>query len=158
MKNILIAAVMTVVLYSTGLYSQESNITPLKLQKSFYSNPGLSKNTSRQDFFAQIKPDFNSFSSKNSDFILSNYPLLKIKRDSVEKTEISNPKEKNIWIGAGLSLLVPGAGEYYAKSYIKSAIFFAIEVASWSLYAIYQHKGNKQTNDFQNYANSNWSL
>lgn len=69
-----------------------------------------------------------------------------------------NPNRKSIWIGAGLSILVPGAGEYYAKSYLKSAIFFGIEAICWGAYAFYTHKGNTTTNDFQNFADANWSI
>jgi hypothetical protein len=75
-----------------------------------------------------------------------------------KSNELENPNRKSVWIGAGLSALVPGAGEFYAKSFIKSAIFFGIEVACWSAYALYNHKGNVQTNDFQNFANANWDI
>ncbi|MGA2668050.1 MAG: hypothetical protein ABSF32_03930 [Ignavibacteria bacterium] len=67
-------------------------------------------------------------------------------------------KEKSIWIGGGLSLLIPGAGEYYAKSYVKAAIFLGVEAICWGAYAYYNHKGNKQTDDFQNFANQNWNV
>jgi hypothetical protein len=69
-----------------------------------------------------------------------------------------NPNRKSPWIGAGLSFLIPGAGEFYAKSYVKSAIFFGIEVICWSAYAYYTHKGNTTTDDYQNFADANWDM
>jgi len=38
---------------------------------------------------------------------------------------------KSPWLAAGMSVLVPGAGEFYTESYWKSAAFFAVEVAAW---------------------------
>ena len=39
-----------------------------------------------------------------------------------------NPDKKSPYLAALFSGLVPGTGEFYAQSYIKSAIFFAAEV------------------------------
>ncbi len=47
---------------------------------------------------------------------------------------------------------------FYAKSYLKAAIFVGIEAAAWTFYAIYQSKGNKQTSSFQAYADQYWSV
>ncbi len=66
--------------------------------------------------------------------------------------------EKSSWLAAGLSIAVPGAGEFYAESYWKSAAFFAVEVAAWAFAYAYDHKGDRQTDFFQNYANAHWSV
>ncbi len=57
-----------------------------------------------------------------------------------------------------LSFVVPGAGEFYSESYIKTAVFVAIEAAAITVGLIYNKKGDNQTDFFQNYANQNWSV
>ncbi|MEW6193761.1 MAG: hypothetical protein AB1521_01220 [Bacteroidota bacterium] len=79
-----------------------------------------------------------------------------IKLDSA-KTEMM-PGKKSPLLAAGLSLLIPGAGEFYSESYIKSAIFIAAEVAAVAVGLIYDNKGDDQTVSFQNYANTHWDL
>ena len=72
-----------------------------------------------------------------------------------------NEKKKSIWLAVGLSALLPGAGEFYSESYIKSAAFIAVEAAAITLGLIYNKKGNDQTILFQNYADdvkNGWSV
>ncbi len=66
--------------------------------------------------------------------------------------------KKSPWIAGGLSLLVPGSGEFYAQSYWKAAIFFAVEVAAWALAYTYDKKGDNQTDYFQDFANGHWNV
>lgn len=66
--------------------------------------------------------------------------------------------EKSPYLGALMSAIVPGSGEFYAKSYIKSAIFFAAEVTLWSLYAMNRSNGDTKTNEYEAIANDNWNL
>lgn len=68
------------------------------------------------------------------------------------------PSEKSPWLAAGLSLALPGAGEFYAESYWKAAAFLAVEVAVWSIAYSYDRKGNNQTDFYQGYANEHWSV
>ncbi|MDZ4712339.1 MAG: hypothetical protein SGI89_08420 [bacterium] len=70
----------------------------------------------------------------------------------------TNPNQKSPLLGALFSGVLPGAGEFYSKSYLKAAIFLAIEAGLWTGYSIFQKKGNDQTDKFQGYANQNWSL
>jgi hypothetical protein len=65
---------------------------------------------------------------------------------------------KSPTLAAVLSVAVPGAGEFYSQSYIKSGIFFLAEVASWVVNISYNRRGDRATNDFQNYADANWSV
>jgi len=67
-------------------------------------------------------------------------------------------QRKSPWLAAGLSVALPGAGEFYAESYWKSAAFFAVEVAAWVIAYTYDHKGDRLTDDFQNYADAHWSV
>lgn len=65
---------------------------------------------------------------------------------------------KSPWLASGLSIVVPGAGEFYAESYLKAAAFFLADVALWYAASKYDNKGDRQTDFFQNYANQHWSV
>ncbi len=71
---------------------------------------------------------------------------------------IDNPNKKSPWLATAFSVVLPGAGEFYAGSYIKAGIFVAVEAALITTAVIYNNKGNQQTTDFQNYADKNWSV
>ncbi|MBI1804021.1 MAG: hypothetical protein HY033_07995 [Ignavibacteriae bacterium] len=68
----------------------------------------------------------------------------------------SGRDEKSPWLAGTLSLAVPGAGEVYSKSYIKAALFAAIEATSWIVAYNYNKKGDRQTYDYHDYANTHW--
>jgi|WetSurMetagenome_2_1015567.scaffolds.fasta_scaffold11296_4 hypothetical protein len=60
---------------------------------------------------------------------------------------------------AGLfSLILPGAGQFYTKSYLKGSLDLGAEVLLWVMYAIYEHRGNERTDYFQKVANESWSV
>jgi len=65
---------------------------------------------------------------------------------------------KSPWLAAGLSLALPGAGEFYTENYWKSAGFFVIEAAMWGLAYYWDHRGDRQTDSFQNFADAHWSV
>lgn len=69
----------------------------------------------------------------------------------------SRTSRKSPWLAAGLSLVLPGAGQFYAESYVKSAIFLVIEAAAWTFAYTQDRKGDRQTDAFQNFADRNWS-
>lgn len=68
------------------------------------------------------------------------------------------PARKSPWLAAGLSLVLPGAGEFYAESYWKSALFLALDVAAWGLAIHFDKKGDRQTAFFQSFADEHWSV
>jgi hypothetical protein len=72
--------------------------------------------------------------------------------------DASGAAKKSPWLAGGLSIVLPGAGEFYSESYLKSAIFLAAEAALWVLAYTYDHKGDRQTDFFQDYANAHWSV
>jgi hypothetical protein len=76
----------------------------------------------------------------------------------IEPKLMEIPQKKSQYIGGLFSLILPGAGEFYAQSYLKAAIFLVVEAAAISTALIYNHKGDYQTAFFQGYANSNWSV
>lgn len=65
---------------------------------------------------------------------------------------------KSLLLAAALSAAVPGAGEFYSKSYVKSGVFFAAELISWYVNISYNRKGDRATDDFQNFADIYWSV
>ncbi len=68
------------------------------------------------------------------------------------------PSRKSPWLAGGMSLVIPGSGEFYAESYWKAALFFVLDVAAWTLAYTYDKKGDQQTDSYQGYANQNWSV
>ena len=70
----------------------------------------------------------------------------------------ADSKEKSPFLGALMSAVVPGAGEFYAQSYLKSAIFFAAEIGLWTMYAINRGNGDSKTDEYEGIANQNWNL
>ncbi|MCJ7507311.1 MAG: hypothetical protein MUO85_01100 [candidate division Zixibacteria bacterium] len=55
------------------------------------------------------------------------------------------------------SLFVPGSGEYYAESKTKTAVFLGLEAAFWIGYFNYHSKGKDKENEYEVYADQNWS-
>lgn len=68
------------------------------------------------------------------------------------------PKKKSVALAGILSAVIPGAGEFYAEDYLKSALFFGIEAAAVIAGLSYDKKGNDQTALFQEFANQNWDV
>ncbi|RPH36291.1 hypothetical protein EHM92_04755 [bacterium] len=79
-------------------------------------------------------------------------------RPVMQQDATPSASRKSPWLAAGLSVIVPGSGEFYAESYWKSALFLAVEVAAWALAYTYDKKGDRQTDSFQEYANGHWSV
>lgn len=90
---------------------------------------------------------------------------LKIDSKTIENEITFNPKlklmqeenKKSPILAALFSLVVPGSGEFYAESYLKSAIFFLIEVSAITADILWTKKGDNLTKDFKNYADAHWS-
>jgi hypothetical protein len=75
-----------------------------------------------------------------------------------EQSPVPELRRKSPWLAAGMSLAVPGAGEFYAQSYWKSALFLAVEVGAWALAYHFDKKGDAQTDFFQGYADQHWNV
>lgn len=80
-------------------------------------------------------------------------PPMEMQDEGVEPATKKSP-----WLAAGMSLLVPGSGEIYAESYLKGAIFLAVEAGLVAAAIIYDGKGDDQTAFYENYANQHWSV
>jgi hypothetical protein len=75
-----------------------------------------------------------------------------------EEQQAMTVPHKSGWLASGLSLLVPGAGEFYAESYWKAALFLAIDVTAIAIALNNDTKGRDQTAFYQDYANGHWSV
>jgi hypothetical protein len=105
------------------------------------------KATARRVFTGNVVTDFFSTAT------------LQLSSDSAIFKESSNVEDrKSPILAAVFSAAVPGAGEFYSQSYIKSSAFFLAEVVSWIVNISYNRRGDRATNDFQNYADVNWSV
>ncbi len=76
----------------------------------------------------------------------------------LQEKNVALESEKSVWLAAGLSAVVPGAGEFYAESYLKGSIFFLVDVALWGLAYHFDKKGDDQTDFFQGYADQHWNV
>jgi hypothetical protein len=63
---------------------------------------------------------------------------------------------KSPLVAAGLSLLVPGAGEFYGKDYLRSGIFFGIEAFTLSMWYYYESEGDDKRDEYRDYADLNF--
>jgi hypothetical protein len=79
---------------------------------------------------------------------------------SLKDTVLKNFDEgrKSPLLAGVLSLAVPGAGEFYTKSYWRAGGFILAEAGLWVVYAVYSSKGDQQTTTFQNFADDHWSV
>ncbi|MFQ6114243.1 MAG: hypothetical protein ACE5NG_09155 [bacterium] len=66
------------------------------------------------------------------------------------------PKTKSIAKAALLSAAVPGAGEFYAGSFVKGIIFLAVEAAAWPFYFHFHNRGEDLEAEFQIFADQFW--
>jgi len=66
--------------------------------------------------------------------------------------------KKSALISGGLSLILPGAGQFYNGDYWRTAIYLAVEAAGITTAIIYNNKGDDQTSHFKDIANKNWNV
>lgn len=90
------------------------------------------------------------------DFIAS--PVNSGQQGTMQEPLAGEQPYRSPWIAAGLSIVVPGAGEFYAESYWKAAAFLAVEVAVWSIAYSFDKRGDRQTDHYQDFANRHWSV
>ncbi len=107
-----------------------------------YRSPGARSSPQEQYLTGDFRFDLDrSFQQKDGDL------------DSVS----GELRMKSGLAAAAYSILLPGAGEFYAGNNLKAGSFLGAEVGLWILYAAYTSKGDNQTNFFQDYADQHWS-
>ena len=80
-------------------------------------------------------------------------PLVSMSQDA----DADGLGQKNVKAALFMSAAVPGAGQAYAGSWLKAALFIAVETAGWTMYGIYNDKGKDIRTEFHNYAHTHWS-
>lgn len=91
------------------------------------------------------------------DYNLSRFALTQQAQQN-EQEEMQHALEKKSGIKAALmSAVLPGAGEVYAKSYWKAALFAGLEAAFWSGVFIYTGKADDKDAEMRRYGNAHWS-
>ena len=107
------------------------------------------------------KPVVHLTGNRQVDFFGATQPSLALRDRPVSLQELADAPEgatKSPWVAGALSLVIPGAGEVYTKNYLKGAVFFAVEAASWIVAYSYDKKGDNQTAFFKAYANEHYSV
>lgn len=106
------------------------------------------------NFYQILSAQENNFITGNLAIdLFQNLPKTSLDYSSFQEESKNYKKNfKSPFLAGGMSLLVPGAGEFYAQSYIKSGLFLGIEIAAWVYYIKYDKKGDNQTLFFQNFA------
>ncbi|HRI86182.1 MAG TPA: hypothetical protein PK536_12125 [Ignavibacteria bacterium] len=127
-------------------------IKKISLVIFLFAFSGLSFSQSESNY---IKSDLKEKIINQESGFQTNNNLFKKNLGSISKND---PREKSPVLGAVLSGLLPGTGEFYGKNYLKAAIFFAIEVGLWTAYAVYENKGDDQTDYYKGFADKNWSI
>lgn len=94
----------------------------------------------------------------SEDLLISSKNYEVSKDDEIE-TSLALKKRKPL-IAAGLSVVLPGAGQVYNEDYWKTAIFASIEAAAIVAAIVYYQKGDDQTDSFIAFANSDngWNV
>ncbi len=87
----------------------------------------------------------------DSKLVLTNYEVQ-------PNLNLQSKEKKSRWLGGAMSLILPGAGEFYAGDYLKAAIFVVVEAAAITTALVYTNKGDSKTQDFQHYADQHWSV
>ncbi len=87
---------------------------------------------------------------------LKRYHLLEKSFQHVDSLTQVHTEEKSVMRAALYSAVLPGAGQFYAGSIWKAALFAGIEVAAWTTYFVYEGKGDTQDTDMRQFANGHW--
>jgi hypothetical protein len=134
MKKIILSALFLIVITCSNCFSQTDQQT---YQTENISNTKLTRNL---DIDSKI-----IFMETKNDIQTVNYAPRNIGR-------------KSPYLAGLFSLVLPGAGQFYADHYLEAGIFAVIEGALITTAVVYNNKANTQTNNFENYADKNWSV
>lgn len=171
MKNFILF--ISLFLFTGNLFSQETeNTNPLK--PISISNKGVTEykiDTERFKIFIDqpyvLKVQEQSYNEDNfkrlgilkwNDENWGEENIADLQTKFSNHSKVSDSREKSPVLGAVMSGIIPGAGEVYAQSYIKGAIFFAAEIGLWLLKINFDKKGDDQTTKYETYANGNWDI
>jgi hypothetical protein len=107
------------------------------------------------NIFCQQKEDIVSLFSGSIHYDAKMVPLTP---DDKNKVDLEIKKTKNTYLAGALSLIIPGAGQFYNQSYWKAAAFVAIEATAIFIGVKYDNKGDDKTTAYHNFADAHWSV
>ena len=129
------------------------------LLAGFYSL-ALSKSLENQEKIS-LQKLWEEYTFENQQYLAQLQKFEWALSDSVKKEEplkgIYEFKAKSPTKAFLFSLILPGAGEFYAKSKIKAGIFFGLEALFWTGYFVYHNKGAKKEDEFKAFADEHWN-
>jgi len=144
----------------------------LRRQKRIPRNDIGIRNIMKKIIFAILILTISSFAQKSKLELSGNLSQdLLISSNNFEIDDSTTSivfKKRSPMLAAGMSVILPGAGQFYNEDYWKTAIFAVIEVAAIYTAVSYNSKGDDQTTSYENFANSadgwtvdkyaNWSV
>ena len=92
----------------------------------------------------------------NPNIFDSNFLLASDSIRTVPTEDVYAFKNKSLKRGFVYSLILPGAGEFYADSKIKAGVFLGLEALFWTGYFTYHSKGVKKRDEYKAFADANW--
>jgi len=106
-----------------------------------------------EDYFQQLNyGTYSQFLERHNAFNLESQPVdtLKLNQD------VYGAKTKSTKRAFLYSLILPGAGEFYAESKLKAAAFLGLEALFWVGYFNYDGKGDDKKTQYRALADSGW--
>ena len=77
-------------------------------------------------------------------------------QEQAEPSVIVSSQAKSLKKALFMSAVLPGAGQYYSGSLIKTGIFLVIEAAGWTYFVSQKSEGNDIRDEFRIYADKHW--
>jgi hypothetical protein len=108
---------------------------------------GLTKAVSVNEFFLSKSLSMQSYLSKALDVKTEGGNL----RDDIYEFHSKSPSKAFF-----MSLIIPGAGQYYNGSKIKAGSFLGVDAILWTGYLIYHGKGVTREKDYKAYADQHY--
>ena len=102
----------------------------------------------------------DTFSSRKEDVLVNRLRMREALQENLKNQmqleETFAPAAKSIPRAVLFSAAVPGAGQIYAGSYLKAALFMAAEVTALAVNIRYNSLGDKKRREFRKFADQNW--
>ncbi len=127
----------------------QSKIPFKSIYQTALNEPHLDSSTFNQDLFSTL-----SSPAEHHAYLSSDMPFQKSGEIAPAMKPNVAPKTRSPILAAVFSAILPGAGEFYAESYWKSALFLTAEVVGWSLYLSKLDDGHNAEREFVRYANA----
>jgi len=98
--------------------------------------------------------------SQASDLLINNIEkrnLIEASFSKMDSIQIMKKEKISGFKAAMYSAVLPGAGQYYAKSYWRAALYATLEAAVWTTYFVYDAKGADKDKQMRDFGDEHWS-